>query len=95
MGYEQKIMPADGGYKGYLLNNGEVIAVTVWCKTLAEASVRTRRLQEETGATIVSKPTTQTQSSTTLPSTDSVTLEQLSPNINITKKPNTRCCGRR
>lgn len=84
MKYEQKIISEDGGYKGFLLKNGEVIAGTIWCKTLPEASVRTRRLQEEElGNT----------NSNSIPSIPMV--KHAEPTATFKRPANLGCCNRR
>ena len=44
MAYEQRVIPEQGGYKGVLLSNGEVVAVTNIYSTLLQAGNALRDL---------------------------------------------------
>lgn len=60
MNYEQKVLSQQGGYKGFLLLNGEVVAATNICQTLIEATNRLRSLMKDkptaTSPKIASRP---------------------------------------
>lgn len=43
MSYQQKIVPDQGGYKGLLLLNGEVVYTTEKCSTLKQAADKIRQ----------------------------------------------------
>lgn len=45
MSYKQKIVTENGGYRGFLTLNGEVVHATEICSTFAEAVEKTRQLQ--------------------------------------------------
>ena len=43
MSYQQKVIPDQGGYKGVLLLNGEVVYTSEKCSTLKEAADKIRQ----------------------------------------------------
>lgn len=55
MSYQQKIIPDQGGYKGLLLLNGEVVYTTEKCSTLKQAADKVRQQMARNAVTTTSK----------------------------------------
>lgn len=78
--HERRILPVEGGYKGYYLYKGEVIEETKLCETLTEAANELKSIALNKSSLNI-KPVVKTVSQPTyLPS-------------NIASTPK-RCCGR-
>lgn len=59
--HERKILPVDGGYKGYYLYQGEIIEETKLCQTLAEAANELKFIANTKSSTVIKQTKTVSQ----------------------------------